>query len=284
MSTLSRWNIFFKERFPIVPNIIITAGLVATSYGVYRTPFQWGVYSFTFLVFFLFLGQLRFMDELKDVEKDKVAHPERPLPRGLISTAEMNVLINIVQAILFLLAFSAFYFFNTYPATSLVLGISWLYLMYKEFYIGSRVSKYPFLYAVTHQIIIIPMGVFAMSAIADINYFDMKIMCMSGLLLSTFFIYEISRKLDPQAIPLLNTYLIISGRTNTMIAITALSLMALFTSVYLELGGWVSIPLFIMYFSHIIIYIKPDKFKITEGIVTLYLLYMIWILPIRNLF
>ena len=36
-------------------------------------------------LFLIFITELRFMDELKDYEKDKIAHPDRPLPRGLVT-------------------------------------------------------------------------------------------------------------------------------------------------------------------------------------------------------
>ena len=41
----------------------------------------------------LFFAELRLMDELKDYEKDLIAHPERPLPRGLLSREEVRAAV-----------------------------------------------------------------------------------------------------------------------------------------------------------------------------------------------
>lgn len=284
MSIIKRWKIFLNERFPIIPNIIITTGLVSTSFGLYKSPMNRFTYLYACIVFFLFLGQLRFMDELKDYQKDLIAHPKRPLPRGLITTSEMRLMIFVVQGILFLLALSSFVFFTPFSGLCLLIGIVWLFLMYKEFFIGKSLSKFPFIYAITHQVIILPMGMFVMSAINQTNEFNSLIFALSALLLCTFFTYEISRKLDPNAIPLLGTYLVVSGKSKTILAITFLTAIGLFLSSYLNLGLWLTIPLIIVYLSHSLLYLAPKKFKITEAFVTIYLLYIIWLLPLKNLF
>jgi 4-hydroxybenzoate polyprenyltransferase len=230
------------------------------------------------------MAQLRFMDEYKDYEKDKIAHPERPLPRGLITINEVKTIIIVLQCLLFALAFFSVKFFNTFSGIYLIIGITWLFLMYKEFYIGKSLGKFPFIYAISHQIIIIPLGIFAISAINKYDHFEIVTVWLSLLLLSTFFIYEISRKLDPHALPILGTYLIISGKYKTTVAISILTMLGLFVGYQLNLGFWIYIPLILTYLSHVIIFIRPAKYKITEAFVTLYLLFVIWLIPIKNFF
>jgi 4-hydroxybenzoate polyprenyltransferase len=42
------------------------------------------------------------MDEVKDLAKDRIAHPERPLPRGLLTVREVERAIFLLMGALFL--------------------------------------------------------------------------------------------------------------------------------------------------------------------------------------
>src|SRR5579862_4353131 len=84
---MGRWLIFIKERFPLIPQLILTGGMALIAYHKYA----WVLFG---LLIFFFL--LRAMDEYKDYEKDCVAHPERPLPRGLILRNEMKGVIQFL--------------------------------------------------------------------------------------------------------------------------------------------------------------------------------------------
>ncbi len=293
MTLLQRFRIFFRERFPIGLNCSLSIGLTLTSLWVLefshiKSPYivqstSWGHLLFLFVVFFLFLGQLRFMDELKDYEKDKIVHPTRPLPRGLISQKEIGSLIKLVQVLLYGLSILAFFVFQQFSAWSLFIGVTWLLLMYFEFFTGGWLKKFPFLYAISHQVVILPMGFFAMSGVHAHAGLTLEVFSMSCVLLSAFFIYEISRKLDPNANPLLGTYLIVSGKAKTISAIILLTILGGFSLVRLgsfpfELGFLIFLGI-----SHGLILVKPHRYKIVEAIVVTFLLIAIWFIPVRKL-
>ena len=84
------WLIYIKERFPLPVYLLLSVGMAWN--GLLALQAQPDLVSRllgpTMILLFFFC--LRLMDEVKDYKKDLSAHPERPLPRGLVkkSTAE----------------------------------------------------------------------------------------------------------------------------------------------------------------------------------------------------
>lgn len=93
-AVLLRLGRFVLERFPISSYVPLIAALVlcgrasaglASGAGV---SLSWELASVGLAVAFAFL-QLRILDELRDEAQDRVGRPYRPLPRGLVSRAEL---------------------------------------------------------------------------------------------------------------------------------------------------------------------------------------------------
>ena len=76
---------FIKERVPVVANLILALGMIFSVGALNEAYMNWFDGVFIGITLMAFIIELRFMDELKDYEKDKIAHPDRPLPRGLVS-------------------------------------------------------------------------------------------------------------------------------------------------------------------------------------------------------
>ena len=102
---LKRLHIYFKERYPIIPRlllgfiifgeihfiILLNAGITKFSIGV-----QEFVGAFTVFAFLLWL---RIADDLKDLETDKNLFPDRPLPSGRVLKKDVMICCTIVEAI-----------------------------------------------------------------------------------------------------------------------------------------------------------------------------------------
>ena len=74
---------FMKERVPVIANLILAVGMILSvaangNYTALRIYFYW-------CIAFNLYHRASFMDELRNYEKDKIAHPDRPLPRGLVT-------------------------------------------------------------------------------------------------------------------------------------------------------------------------------------------------------
>jgi len=162
------------------------------------------------------------------------------------------------------------------------IGTFYLYLMYKEFYLGKWLSDRPLLYAITHQLITVPMVGFAFTAFAPQSYQSSSFIWFSVLLVSAFFAFEVGRKLDPKAHPLLKTYLSIYGKAKTA-AIIVIMLVLLCFSAY-QLGLWSIIPLAaVTMASLVLMWTAPERFKWIEGLMMFLLLYSLWGVPLKGM-
>jgi 4-hydroxybenzoate polyprenyltransferase len=230
----------------------------------------------------VFITELRFMDELKDYEKDKIAHPTRPLPRGLITVGQVRNLIIIFFSLLCLLSFLSAVIFN--PLSGILLGIVtiWLFLMYKEFFIEEVLNKSPIFYAITHQIIIVPLILFLIAITNPEEVFSGKNYAFAALILSSFFTFEVGRKMDPNAHTILGTYLVHYKTTKTHILIVALASLGLIGGILLNHMLWVLIPFILILITQVRVLKNEKIFKDLEGIIALNLIYNMWFLAIAG--
>ena len=93
---IKRLHVYFKERYPIIPRIILGIILfleihfiILLNEGV--TSFDIGIQEFVgAYTIFAFLLWLRIADDLKDFETDKILFPDRPLARSEEHTSELQ--------------------------------------------------------------------------------------------------------------------------------------------------------------------------------------------------
>ncbi|MBU6155139.1 MAG: UbiA family prenyltransferase [Bdellovibrionales bacterium] len=277
----SRWTIYLTERFPLLPNALIAAGITLSAMGIAGDPNPGLVPPLmSFVGGMVFLAQIRFMDEYKDFDKDKIAHPLRPLPRGLFTMTEFSRFIRIFNAAMLAVSILAAVLVGKIAGAFFALGALYLYLMFKEFFLGEWLSARPLLYALSHQFIIIPMAAFVLECFSPGSLQHPDFPAFASLLLFSFFGFEVGRKLDPAAHPVLNTYLRRYGREKT--AFLLLILLGLSLRAGERLGLLVLLgPIYVLTLVFLsILWWAPKRFKWIEGAVTLFLLLSIWGLPI----
>lgn len=224
---MDRWTEYFKERFPISTYIFLVLGMVLS--GLYLQYGTFRPYGFLigFIGLFGFFAMLRLMDELKDFEKDQVAHPDRPLPRGLLKPGEVNRMINLGVCGMFAFALFVAITLNRTSGFCYALMTGYLWLMYREFYSGEWLENRPFTYAVTHQAILFPVAAFLISVGRPWLVWSPMTLAFGMMLMGAFFTYEICRKLDPFAHPILTTYVIVYGFRKTYIMVILTTLLAM---------------------------------------------------------
>ena len=149
---LKRLHIYFKERYPIIPRIILGLIVFLEIYFIVLlnngvTEFSIGVQEFVgaFTVF-AFLLWLRIADDLKDFETDQVLFPERPLPSGRVKKKDVMIICAIVQVITILL--NILYMNNI---VFFVILYVYGYLMSKWFFQKSKIQPSLPLALVTHN-------------------------------------------------------------------------------------------------------------------------------------
>ena len=277
----SRWAVYLTERFPLIPNLLIALGITMSAKRLSENEIAgWTPFILSVFGGMVFLAQIRFMDELKDFEKDKVAHPDRPLPRGLFTLQEFERFIRISNSGMVLVSILAALLVSIKAGIYFAFGAFYLFLMFKEFYLRDWLGSRPLLYAISHQFIIIPMTAFVMECFLPGAIENRSFIQFSSLLLFSFFAFEVGRKLNPSSHPVLNTYLYRYGREKT--AFLLLILLGLSVKAGVQIGLFLILgPLYILILILLtLLWWAPGKFKWIEGFVTLFLLLAIWGLPI----
>jgi 4-hydroxybenzoate polyprenyltransferase len=154
-SLARRFWIYQRERFPLPgygPLIaVFTFSAAAYSRLLRRQPgfIGWDLFAagvWTALVFFFLL---RVLDEHKDAALDRATRPELPVPRGLITLAELRAIAG--GALLIALALNALLAPVLLWAALAV--AFWAALMTKEFFIGGWLRRHPASYLVSHMLI-----------------------------------------------------------------------------------------------------------------------------------
>jgi 4-hydroxybenzoate polyprenyltransferase len=261
---MKRWLTFMNERAPIPAVLMIGAGVSAS--GVYLAGhFDLRAFLIGTLAQVIFLILLRVMDERKDFEKDKVAHPDRPLPRGLLTVADIDRSIVVLAVVMFALAAVAGVVVNPVAGGFLAVGALYLWLMFKEFYVGERLASYPMIYALSHQIIEYPIYGFVVVLVRPDLAFARPMFAYIAMNIGASMTFEIARKLDPTAAPILKTYLSLYGPPKTA------ALLALFM-VVAGIGSYalgilpLTLPSELLVIACLPVLFKaPGKYRVLEG-------------------
>ena len=282
---MSAWLTYVRERFPLPVYALIVGGIalsgqITGARDVVPLPF-----ILSFISVFAFLAMLRLRDEHKDYDKDRVAHPERPSPRGLLAVTKVEKAIRRGSAIMaawpVLIALSI----GIEAATTYWIVVAYLWLMYEEFYIGEWLERRPLQYAISHQVIIFPIAVFSVLA-AGTGDGSPAGNLVPGLLLGLlfigpFFAYEVCRKLDPDADPVLATYLVVYGRGGTFAMIAAAVLVSAFAAaVVVGYYRWLWALHALLLLSATTIWWKPGAHRVPEIIASMVLVAHLWVIPV----
>lgn len=282
---MRNWFQFFKERTPFASYILITMGPALSGYAL-NSERSYGDLLLAFIGFFLFFLVLRMMDEYKDYDKDVLAHPGRPLPRGLIALPEFK--LGITVGMISLIAFDFFLLFMGYTCSFFLysLVIVHLWMMYKEFYVAEWINARPLLYAVTHQLILVTLCLFCISIYrshygpGEAISFSLLDWVYSFSVLFAFFSYEVCRKLDTGAHPVLKTYLSVYGIDGVLKIVSTLLVLHLSAISFLFKGQlnqfFFFIPIAALFICLVLLKAKKLKFKSVELMATLNLLVFLY--------
>jgi 4-hydroxybenzoate polyprenyltransferase len=151
----SRLWIYQKERFPLVAYAPMV--LAFTASAAYYSRFARGapgfipwdrflVGAFTALVFFAWL---RILDEHKDADVDRRYRPELPVPRGLVTRAELRRVGGVSLALA--LALNLWLMPQLLGAIAIV--VAYAALMTKEFFVAEWLRAHPAAYLLSHMMI-----------------------------------------------------------------------------------------------------------------------------------
>ena len=283
---MGAWMTFLKERLPLPSYLALVMGLAISGSALGNASAAgrpsvatWVATAIAAAGAFLFFAVLRIMDECKDYEKDRVAHPHRPLPRGLLAPEQVAGAVNGLAVAM--LVFGVVVGLRNGPAgLGYLLVTGYLWLMYREFYAGAWLAQRPLLYAASHQIIILPLCYFCVLVFDPSAWRHLQPALLGITVLGAFFAYEICRKLDPQAHPLVQTYLSHYGRATTLVfALCTVALSALGAlGLGLERMLWPLEGILTALLALLIL--SPNRYKIIEYGASVSLALHVWAIPL----
>lgn len=277
----SPWYVYMNERFPLPVYLCLVGGFVASGVVLSGSQFSLASTLTAFVAVMAFFALLRLMDELKDYDVDLVAHPERPLPRGLLDVKRVKKVIANWETLMVALTPLIGFGFNWVAAGIYLLMISHLWLMYKEFYVSKWIEKHTLLYAFSHQLVLLWVCGFCVVIAHQASYNNAVTWWYGLLILGSFFTYEICRKLDPNAHEVLRTYRNIFGLTRTGILVCLTSSIACLAAWSLGLSLPLWFPSLAVIFTYY--FYAKKSFKIVEAVATISLVLHLWTLPILKL-
>jgi 4-hydroxybenzoate polyprenyltransferase len=150
------------ERFPVFKHGLLIAvfAFAAVAFaGSFRIQTGFNEVWTAFLLVFLLFAQLRVADEHKDYADDLRFRPERAVPRGLVSLAELRLFAGLAAAVQVGLALSI----DVRVVGWLLLAWVWMGLMTAEFFAPAFLKARPVLYLVSHMLV---MPLIALLAVA----------------------------------------------------------------------------------------------------------------------
>ena len=274
---LKRWHIYFKERYPLIPRLILGIivfleihFIVLLNNGV--TTFNIGVQEFVgAYTVFAFLLWLRIADDLKDYETDKKLFKDRPLPSGRTTKKDVMIIGVIVELIAVVLNII---FMNNlvYFAILYIYG----YLMSKWFFQKSKIQPSLPLALITHN----PVQMFVNLYIISFTCIKYSIPAFSlttaMALLTLYFpalIWEVSRKIRaPKDENEYTTYSKLFGYKKSTKFVLILTIVDIITNIILVWNlNKVSVGILILLVSWMtwkfIQFIKnPERFKIVDKV------------------
>jgi hypothetical protein len=278
------WITYIRERFPILTFGALAAGIASSGIYLKRGAFQGAPFIFSFIGIFVFFWLWRLIDDIKDFEKDLIAYKERPLSRGAIKKEAILKAIDFFQIFLFSYALFIWVFIGSYPALAYVCLAVYVWLFYKDFGMPRWLLRHPLVKALSRQIVIFPLAVFAALAGHPKDIFAQHTWAFALMLFGAFFCYEICRKLNPHMHPVLVTFVQFYGFRRTFeIAALALALSALGAYV-LHLTPLLLPCEMIVLFAMALLLFQPALFRLPEVAASLSLMAHAWAVTLYRFF
>ena len=279
---MAGWLKYLIERSPPGMLSSVASGIALSGLWIGGGAFQAPGFALACAGLLLFMVLARLADELKDYEKDKVAHPERPLPRGLLTLAEVRravlMLFAAMSGYAVLLTLVAGWLAAALYATS---GV-WLWLMSQEFFARDTLAERPLASAFLHQLVLFPLYGFAVAVPAPDLALGPPGFAYALANLGASMSYEVGRKLDPTAHPVLDYYGARYGARRCAVIIAGFTFLAAAGAWWLNLWPMLWPVEALVLATLPLLFVRPARHRGVEQVAGLSVLVHIWSVPIHR--
>jgi len=273
---MNQWAIYFYERLSPLTLLFVIMGISVSGSILGDRGFSLFSFTSSSLLLFYIAFLLRLKNDLGDLDTDRVAYPKRALSRGLLHPKEVQMTVSVSQYGLAVYFVSLFLIFENASRVMLLLTVCYLWLMYKNFYLGESLDRKPLWKTVLQQGLIIPLTFLVISFNDSEQIRSLSAFSYVLLLYGSFFTFDICRKLDPRLHPASQSLIHFFGFKKVYrVAVICLILSAL-GSYGLGIARYL-IPCEIMVFIALTYLFKnPRQFSIAETAASLSLIVHSW--------
>ena len=273
---MNRWVTYIQERFSLAAYTILAAGLALSGIfldggAIESTPF---LVSFAGVLLFLFQSTL--MDELKDYEKDKIANPDNPLPRGLLEPEEVAKAIQVLGITMLLYGVFVAITLQILSALAYLAVVGMLWVVYREFYAADWLARRPIIRGACRQTVMIPVALFVTSVTWPHHPLSAETAPFCLVLMGAFFCYDTCSKLNPYAHPAMMTYIHFYGFHTTFLVATGSLLVSAIGAVGMGLGFVLGLTELCVFFSLLVLFLDRRLYQIPEKIAACSLIVHVW--------
>jgi len=282
---MGRWLTFLKERIPYYSYSFLVSGIALSGIFVAKKHFSLEHFAISFGGLFLFFSILCVINDIKDIARDRIAHPQRPLARGLLTLQEAREGLKGFFALMLAYAIIVRFVVHAEAFRSYLVMIGYLWLMSHQFFLGLWIIERPLLYAVSNQLMIFPIAAFTLSIAEPSLAISMTTLWYGMFLFGAFLAYEVGRNWDPRAHPVLNTYRQVYGTIPSAGFIALAMVLAAIGAYSLKIHHltW-TIQALTAIIPFMIGFKAPRAYFSVKFAVSLTLVYHTWVIAIDNIF
>jgi 4-hydroxybenzoate polyprenyltransferase len=193
---MTGWVVLVRERFPpasYLPMLVLfVAGNATAASSATGVPLDAWRLAAAFAISLSFFLRLRCLDEIQDYPTDVRINPTRPLPRGVLSVAQVRrgalVLAGIELAAAAALGLPI--------AIAHAIAVGYSLLMYREFFVGRWLRPHLTTYAVTHTFVSVLLGGSIMVQTTGTSIADLpaSLLAFGAINWGLFNLFEFARK------------------------------------------------------------------------------------------
>lgn len=198
---MDRWLSYLFERLSPFSSFLVIVGVSISAAILDGSLFNPINFTTSCMVWLFLMFYFRLRNDLDDIEIDKVAHPGRPLQRGLIQKKEAEVVLRGLEIALIFLGAAIVLYYGAWSRLLVFLIGGYFWLIRHRFYLGKALDKKPLAKALAFQGILIPMILLSISLSHPRALLTEASVFYTLLLFGAFFTFELCRKLNPFAHP-----------------------------------------------------------------------------------
>lgn len=273
---MNPWITYIRERFYLPTFIVLVAGISLSGIFLNGNSFRLLPFVLSFIGIFLFFALMRLMDDVKDLEKDRIAHPDRPLPRGLIKKTMAQSMVDRLQIILFAYSMIIWVVLQEVAGLAYACIAIYLWLMYRDFSAKDWLHRHPLIYGVLLQLFIFPVVFFAVAVVHSNAIILPSTWALASMLFGAFFCYEICRKLDPHTHPVVASYVHFYGFHRTFEIATLTLAISAMSATTLNLALFLLPCELLVLIALALLFFQQKWFKVPEVLAGLSLMLHVW--------